>query len=57
MAWQKRIPDCFPKAIVTVASDADVIEAVKLARSRGLRTSVRADGHSWIATSLRDGRM
>jgi FAD/FMN-containing dehydrogenase len=45
MVWQKRIPDRFPKVIVTVASDADVIEAVKLARSRGLRISVGAGGH------------
>lgn len=57
MVWQKRIPDRFPEVIVTVASDADVIEAVKLARLRGLRVSVRAGGHSWIATSLRDGGM
>ena len=57
MVWQKHIPDRFPEVIVTVASDADVIEAVKLARSRGLRISVRAGGHSWIATSLRDGGM
>lgn len=57
MVWQKRIPDRFPEVIVTVASDADVIEAVKLARSRGLGISVRAGGHSWIATSLRDGGM
>jgi hypothetical protein len=35
MVRQKRIPDRFPKVIVTVASDADVIEAVKLVRSRG----------------------
>jgi FAD/FMN-containing dehydrogenase len=37
--------------------NADVIEAVKLAGSRGLRISVRTGGHSWIATSLRDGGM
>ena len=57
MVWQKRIPDRFPDVIVTVGSDGDVIEAVKLARSSGLRISVRAGGHSWIATSLRDGGM
>ncbi|HZC97357.1 MAG TPA: FAD-dependent oxidoreductase [Bradyrhizobium sp.] len=57
MVWQKHIPDRFPEVIVTVVSDADVIEAVKLARSCGLRISVRAGGHSWIATSLRDGGM
>ena len=57
MVWQKRIPQRFPDVIVTATSDADVIEAVKLARARGLRISVRAGGHSWIATSLRDGGM
>jgi FAD/FMN-containing dehydrogenase len=57
MVWQKRIPDRFPEVIVTVASDEEVIEAVKLARASGLRISVRAGGHSWIATSLRDGGM
>jgi FAD/FMN-containing dehydrogenase len=57
MVWNKRIPERFPEVIVTAESDSDVIEAVKLARSRGLRISVRAGGHSWIATSLRDGGM
>ncbi len=57
MVWNDRIPERFPDVIVSVTSHADVIEAVKLARSRGLRISVRAGGHSWIATSLRDGGM
>jgi FAD/FMN-containing dehydrogenase len=57
MVWQKRIPDRFPEVIVTVTSDAEAIEAVNLARSHGVRISVRAGGHSWIATSLRDGGM
>jgi FAD/FMN-containing dehydrogenase len=57
MVWNERIPERFPDIIVSVTSDADVIEAVKLARSRGLRVAVRAGGHSWIATSLRDGGM
>src|SRR6267378_3916337 len=47
----------FLTSLFSVSSDADVIEAVKLARSRGLRISVRAGGHSWIATPLRDGGM
>ncbi|HSS16821.1 MAG TPA: FAD-binding oxidoreductase [Candidatus Dormibacteraeota bacterium] len=57
MVWNDRIPRRFPDVIVSVTSDADVIEAVKLARSRGLRIAVRAGGHSWIGTSLRDGGM
>ncbi len=46
MVWQKRIPQRVPDVIVTATSDADVIQAVKLARARGLRISVRAGGHS-----------
>ena len=42
------------RRLVTVASDADVIEAVKLAPSRGLCISVRTGGRNWIAASLRD---
>ncbi|HXM29735.1 MAG TPA: FAD-binding oxidoreductase, partial [Chthoniobacterales bacterium] len=57
MVWNERIPERFPDVIFSVTSDADVIEAVKLARSRGLRIAIRAGGHSWIATSLRDGGM
>jgi FAD/FMN-containing dehydrogenase len=57
MVWNERIPERFPDVIVSVTSDADVIEAVKLARLRGLRIAVRAGGHSWIGTSLRDGGM
>jgi FAD/FMN-containing dehydrogenase len=57
MVWNERIPERFPDVIVSVTCDADVIEAVKLARSRGLRIAIRAGGHSWIGTSLRDGGM
>jgi FAD/FMN-containing dehydrogenase len=57
MVWNERIPERFPDVIVSVTSDADVIETVKLALARGLRISIRAGGHSWIATSLRDGGM
>jgi len=57
MVWNERIPERLPDVIVLVTSDADVVEAVKLARARGLRISIRAGGHSWIATSLRDGGM
>jgi FAD/FMN-containing dehydrogenase len=57
MVWNERIPERYPDVIFTAESDADVAEAVKLARSRGLRISIRAGGHSWIATSLRDGGM
>src|SRR5437868_5899319 len=55
MVWNARVPDRFPAAIVTVNSDQDVVEAVKLARARGLQISVRSGGHNWVGSSLRDG--
>jgi FAD/FMN-containing dehydrogenase len=57
MVWNGRLPDRFPEVIITVASDQDVVEAVKLARVRGLRISVRSGGHNWVGSSLRDGGM
>jgi FAD/FMN-containing dehydrogenase len=57
MVWNQLLPARFPEVIVTVASDQDVVEAVKLARARGLKISVRSGGHSWIGSSLRDGGM
>jgi FAD/FMN-containing dehydrogenase len=57
MVWNQRLPDRFPEVIVTVASDQDVVEAVKLARARGLRIAVRSGGHNWVGSSLRDGGM
>ncbi len=57
MVWNERLPQRFPEVLVTVGSEPDVVAAVRLARSRGLQISVRAGGHSWIGTSLRDGGM
>jgi FAD/FMN-containing dehydrogenase len=57
MVWNALKPDRFPEAIVTAASEADVVAAVDLARSRGLQVAVRAGGHSWVGSSLRDGTL
>lgn len=55
--WNGLKPDRFPELIVRVASQRDVAEAVALARSEGLRIAVRAGGHSWCGSPLRDGGM
>lgn len=39
------------------ASAEDVIEAVNVARTRGLQVTVRSGGHSWSAAHMRDGVM
>jgi FAD/FMN-containing dehydrogenase len=54
MLWNALKPERYPEAIVTAASEADVVAAVELARSRGLQVAVRAGGHSWVGSPLRD---
>jgi FAD/FMN-containing dehydrogenase len=55
MVWNALKPDRFPEAIVRAASDDDVVAAVRLARARGLQVALRAGGHSWVGSPLRDG--
>ena len=57
MVWNALKPARYPEAIVGAASDADVVAAVELARSRGLQVAVRAGGHSWVGSPLRDGTL
>lgn len=57
MLWNGLKPQRFPDLIVRATSEADVAEAVRLARSQGLRVAVRAHGHSWCGSPLRDGGM
>ncbi len=51
----ERKPDRFPDVIVRAGSEQDVVEAVRLARRHGLRVKARSGGHSWTASSVRDG--
>ncbi|KAK1852706.1 FAD binding domain protein [Colletotrichum chrysophilum] len=43
-----------PVAVVQATHRAHVVEAVKLAKEKGWRVSVRSGGHSWAAWSVRD---
>lgn len=52
--WNARKPNRYPELIVTARSEADVVAAVRLARSRGLQVAVRSGGHSWFGASVRD---
>jgi hypothetical protein len=52
--WHSGVPDRFPEVIVFASSEADVVNAVKLARTLNLHISVRSGGHSWSANHLRD---
>jgi len=55
MLWNAWKPTRFPELIVRAASEQDVAVAVTFARSRGLKIAVRASGHSWCGSPLRDG--
>jgi hypothetical protein len=57
MLWNGWKPTRFPELIVTAASQQDVVAAVTFARSRGLKVAVRAGGHSWCGSPLREGGM
>jgi FAD/FMN-containing dehydrogenase len=52
--FNARRPEREPAAVAFPESDDDVIAAVKLARERGMRVSVRSGGHSWAGWSVRD---
>ncbi|RMD44993.1 hypothetical protein DV735_g70, partial [Chaetothyriales sp. CBS 134920] len=49
-----RRPSRYPRAVVEVTSEDDVVKAVKLAKDLQCRVSVRSGGHSWAAWSVRD---
>jgi FAD/FMN-containing dehydrogenase len=55
--WNGLIPARYPEAIVRAQSTQDVIDAVQYARDRGLKVKARSGGHSWTASSLRDGAL
>ena len=52
--WHSRHPDRTPAAILMAATEQDVVEGVRLARSRGWSVAVRSGGHSFPVWSLRD---
>jgi FAD/FMN-containing dehydrogenase len=53
--WNAFTPPRFPDRIVVAASEADVAQAVRAARSDGMRIGVRSGGHSWAGNHVRDG--
>ncbi|MFF9127765.1 FAD-binding oxidoreductase [Streptomyces sp. NPDC014889] len=53
--WNGLKPDRYPDVIVRATCERDVQEVLRQAASRGLRLAVRAGGHSWCGSPLRDG--
>jgi FAD/FMN-containing dehydrogenase len=54
MNWNQLTPMRYPKLIVQVATEHDVVEAVRFARTHGVKIAVRGGGHSCIGAALRD---
>jgi FAD/FMN-containing dehydrogenase len=55
--WNGYKPERYPEAIVLAETGDDVVQAVRYARERGLKVKARSGGHSWTASSLRDGAL
>ncbi|HEX3034763.1 MAG TPA: FAD-binding oxidoreductase [Thermodesulfobacteriota bacterium] len=55
MVWNALKPERYPELIVQAASEQDVIGVVNYAREKEMKIAVRGGGHSWCASSLRDG--
>jgi FAD/FMN-containing dehydrogenase len=53
--FNHRRPDRKPLAVVKATKESEIVSAVKLARERKCRVSVRSGGHSWAAWSVREG--
>jgi FAD binding domain-containing protein len=53
--WNGRKPDRSPDLILLAESAEDVVEGVRLANREGHRIGIRAGGHSFTATGVRDG--
>ena len=56
-AWNSRKPARFPEGHRPRRSEADVVNAVALAREHGLKVKARAGGHSWSASGIRSGML
>ena len=52
--FNRRLTSRQPAAVVRPTSEAEVIDAVRLARENGWRVAVRSGGHSWAQWSVRD---
>jgi FAD/FMN-containing dehydrogenase len=52
--FNHRRPERYPLAVVSVKTESDIVDAVKLAIRQKCRISIRSGGHSWPAWSVWD---
>src|SRR5688572_28810185 len=51
------LPTRHPQLAVHVATEHDVVEAIRFARTHRMKIAVRGGGHSWVGFSLREGSL
>ena len=54
MVWNQLAPQRYPRIIVQAANENAVAEAVRFARSNGMKVAIRGGGHNWAGLSLCD---
>ncbi|KAJ4154520.1 hypothetical protein NW754_001468 [Fusarium falciforme] len=52
--FNRRVPNRYPRAVVSPRTESEIVEAVQLARKIGCRVAVRSGGHSFPAWGVRD---
>jgi FAD/FMN-containing dehydrogenase len=57
IVWNQLTPTRYPQLVVQVATEHDVVEAVRFAHANRIKIAVRGGGHSWVGFSLRDGSL
>jgi FAD/FMN-containing dehydrogenase len=57
IVWNRLTPARYPELIVQVATEHDVIETIRFARTHRMKISVRGGGHSWVGFPLREGSL
>jgi FAD/FMN-containing dehydrogenase len=55
VVWNGRRPSRRPAVIVRAHDAADVVEAIGVARARGLKVAIRSGGHNFVGASVREG--
>lgn len=55
--WNQLLPTRHPQLAVHVATEHDVVEAIRFARTHRMKIAVRGGGHSWVGFSLREGSL
>lgn len=57
LIWNQLRPMRYPQVVVQVASEQDVVEAVRFARRQNMNIAVRGGGHSWVGFPLCNGSL